>query len=197
MFDAIDVIRTSLSKGHFILIMINWFLKFWMESLKCWRLGLLPWARNSQSPVENPLVLGTPTVFKESTNSFQGCADSFLQKYHMTDSNSGLNQLMENRPWSVLNIIIFMVVICNFDHFPFFHKNLKTSDLLGSLSGSPNFYSDWLWQCSILVLWQDLGGSLGRDAATGRGVLFATEALLAEYGKSISGQRFVIQVNVL
>ncbi|RWR85393.1 glutamate dehydrogenase 1 [Cinnamomum micranthum f. kanehirae] len=40
---------------------------------------------------------------------------------------------------------------------------------------------------------QDLGGSLGRDAATGRGVLFATEALLAEYGKSISGQRFVIQ----
>lgn len=39
----------------------------------------------------------------------------------------------------------------------------------------------------------DLGGSLGRDAATGRGVLFATEALLAEYGKGISGQRFVIQ----
>ncbi|KAG6603489.1 Glutamate dehydrogenase 1, partial [Cucurbita argyrosperma subsp. sororia] len=39
----------------------------------------------------------------------------------------------------------------------------------------------------------DLGGSLGRDAATGRGVLYATEALLNEYGKSISGQRFVIQ----
>lgn len=39
----------------------------------------------------------------------------------------------------------------------------------------------------------DLGGSLGRDAATGRGVLFATEALLNEYGKSISGQRVVIQ----
>ncbi|KAJ6828243.1 putative glutamate dehydrogenase [Iris pallida] len=39
----------------------------------------------------------------------------------------------------------------------------------------------------------DLGGSLGRDAATGRGVLFATEALLQECGKSISGQRFVIQ----
>ncbi|RXI01369.1 hypothetical protein DVH24_001603 [Malus domestica] len=39
----------------------------------------------------------------------------------------------------------------------------------------------------------DLGGSLGRDAATGRGVLFATEALLNEYGKSISGQRCVIQ----
>ncbi|XP_028216850.1 glutamate dehydrogenase 1-like isoform X2 [Glycine soja] len=39
----------------------------------------------------------------------------------------------------------------------------------------------------------DLGGSLGRDAATGRGVLFATEALLNEYGKSVSGQRFVIQ----
>lgn len=41
---------------------------------------------------------------------------------------------------------------------------------------------------------QDLGGSLGRDAATGRGVLFATEALLAEHGKGIAGQRFVIQV---
>ncbi|KAJ4882564.1 Glutamate dehydrogenase 1 [Raphanus sativus] len=39
----------------------------------------------------------------------------------------------------------------------------------------------------------DLGGSLGRDAATGRGVMFGTEALLNEHGKSISGQRFVIQ----
>nr|GMD83351.1 glutamate dehydrogenase B [Ipomoea batatas] len=39
----------------------------------------------------------------------------------------------------------------------------------------------------------DLGGSLGRDAATGRGVLYATEALLKEHGKSIAGQRFVIQ----
>ncbi|XP_020684575.1 glutamate dehydrogenase 1, mitochondrial [Dendrobium catenatum] len=39
----------------------------------------------------------------------------------------------------------------------------------------------------------DLGGSLGRDAATGRGVLFATQALLEEYGKSISDQQFVIQ----
>ncbi|XP_016436855.1 glutamate dehydrogenase B-like [Nicotiana tabacum] len=39
----------------------------------------------------------------------------------------------------------------------------------------------------------DLGGSLGRDAATGRGVLFATEALLKEHGKSIAGQCFVIQ----
>ncbi|KAI7736989.1 hypothetical protein M8C21_005402 [Ambrosia artemisiifolia] len=39
----------------------------------------------------------------------------------------------------------------------------------------------------------DLGGSLGRDAATGRGVLFATEALLNDQGKSIVGQRFVIQ----
>ncbi|XP_021319016.1 glutamate dehydrogenase 2, mitochondrial isoform X2 [Sorghum bicolor] len=40
---------------------------------------------------------------------------------------------------------------------------------------------------------QDLGGSLGRDAATGRGVMYATEALLAEYGKCISGSTFVIQ----
>lgn len=39
----------------------------------------------------------------------------------------------------------------------------------------------------------DLGGSLGREAATGRGVLFATAALLSDYGLSISGQRFVIQ----
>ncbi|KOM38531.1 hypothetical protein LR48_Vigan03g191300 [Vigna angularis] len=39
----------------------------------------------------------------------------------------------------------------------------------------------------------DLGGSLGREAATGRGVLFATEALLNEHGKGVSGQRFVIQ----
>ncbi|CAH9098905.1 unnamed protein product [Cuscuta epithymum] len=39
----------------------------------------------------------------------------------------------------------------------------------------------------------DLGGSLGRDAATGRGVLFAAEALLNEHGKGIAGQRFVIQ----
>jgi glutamate dehydrogenase (NAD(P)+) len=45
-----------------------------------------------------------------------------------------------------------------------------------------------------MLLCQDLGGSLGRDAATGRGVLFATEALLNEYGKSIAGQRVVIQV---
>lgn len=44
---------------------------------------------------------------------------------------------------------------------------------------------------------QDLGGSLGRDAATGRGVLFATEALLNDHGMSVSGQRFVIQVYVI
>lgn len=39
----------------------------------------------------------------------------------------------------------------------------------------------------------DLGGSLGREAATGRGVVFATEALLADYGKEIKGLTFVIQ----
>jgi hypothetical protein len=48
---------------------------------------------------------------------------------------------------------------------------------------------------NFLLNTQDLGGSLGRDAATGRGVLFATEALLAEHGKGIAGQHFVIQVN--
>ena len=41
---------------------------------------------------------------------------------------------------------------------------------------------------------QDLGGSLGREAATGLGVVFATEALFAEYGKSISDHTFIIQV---
>ncbi|WOK98930.1 glutamate dehydrogenase 2 [Canna indica] len=39
----------------------------------------------------------------------------------------------------------------------------------------------------------DLGGSLGREAATGRGVVYATKALLAEHGKSISGSTFIIQ----
>ncbi|XP_057776789.1 glutamate dehydrogenase 2-like [Salvia miltiorrhiza] len=39
----------------------------------------------------------------------------------------------------------------------------------------------------------DLGGSLGREAATGRGVVYATEALLAEHGKSIEGLTFAIQ----
>ncbi|KAJ4712629.1 Glutamate dehydrogenase [Melia azedarach] len=39
----------------------------------------------------------------------------------------------------------------------------------------------------------DLGGSLGREAATGLWVFFATEALLAEYGKSISNMKFAIQ----
>ncbi|KAF2311668.1 hypothetical protein GH714_025783 [Hevea brasiliensis] len=40
----------------------------------------------------------------------------------------------------------------------------------------------------------DLGGSLGREAATGRGVVYAAEALLAEYGKSIGGfwERWVL-----
>ncbi|XP_047328460.1 glutamate dehydrogenase A-like [Impatiens glandulifera] len=39
----------------------------------------------------------------------------------------------------------------------------------------------------------DLGGSLGREAATGRGVVYATEALLNEHGKTINGLRFAIQ----
>ncbi|TXG51229.1 hypothetical protein EZV62_023753 [Acer yangbiense] len=39
----------------------------------------------------------------------------------------------------------------------------------------------------------DLGGSLGREAATGLGVFFATEALLGECGKSISEMKFAIQ----
>ncbi|XP_030948698.1 glutamate dehydrogenase 2-like isoform X2 [Quercus lobata] len=39
----------------------------------------------------------------------------------------------------------------------------------------------------------DLGGSLGREAATGLGVVFATEALLTENGKSISDMKFALQ----
>ncbi|XP_076957742.1 glutamate dehydrogenase 2-like [Bidens hawaiensis] len=39
----------------------------------------------------------------------------------------------------------------------------------------------------------DLGGSLGREASTGRGVVYATEALLGEHGKSINGLTFVIK----
>ncbi|KAL8149331.1 glutamate dehydrogenase 2 [Apium graveolens] len=39
----------------------------------------------------------------------------------------------------------------------------------------------------------DLGGSLGRDAATGRGVVYATQALLKEHKKSIENKKFAIQ----
>ncbi|CAL0331178.1 unnamed protein product [Lupinus luteus] len=39
----------------------------------------------------------------------------------------------------------------------------------------------------------DLGGSLGRESATGLGLVFATEALFSEYGKSIADHTFVIQ----
>eukprot|EP00249_Psilotum_nudum_P036367 c6942_g1_i1 orf=137-1036(-) len=39
----------------------------------------------------------------------------------------------------------------------------------------------------------DLGGSLGRVSATGKGVLFALEALLADHAKCISNQSYVIQ----
>jgi glutamate dehydrogenase (NAD(P)+) len=39
----------------------------------------------------------------------------------------------------------------------------------------------------------ELGGSLGRDSATGRGVLFATECLLEQRKERMAGQRFAIQ----
>ncbi|KAL1819956.1 hypothetical protein DCAR_0416261 [Daucus carota subsp. sativus] len=39
----------------------------------------------------------------------------------------------------------------------------------------------------------DLGGSLGREAATGRGVVYATKALLEEHGKSVKDLTFAIQ----
>lgn len=36
---------------------------------------------------------------------------------------------------------------------------------------------------------------MGREAATGHGVVIATEALLADHGKLIEGSTFVIQVH--
>ncbi len=39
----------------------------------------------------------------------------------------------------------------------------------------------------------DLGGSLGREAATGRGILFAAECLFEELGKKVSDFTYVIQ----
>ncbi|PHT52903.1 hypothetical protein CQW23_07365 [Capsicum baccatum] len=39
----------------------------------------------------------------------------------------------------------------------------------------------------------DLGGSLGREAETGHGVIYATRALLAEYGKHVKDLTFAIQ----
>ncbi|KAG8476080.1 hypothetical protein CXB51_032893 [Gossypium anomalum] len=39
----------------------------------------------------------------------------------------------------------------------------------------------------------ELGGSLGREAATGLGVVFAAEFLLDEYGMSIANMKFAIQ----
>lgn len=39
----------------------------------------------------------------------------------------------------------------------------------------------------------EIGGSLGRNEATGRGVLFVTEAMLKTQGKSLDGCRIVIQ----
>ena len=59
------------------------------------------------------------------------------------------------------------------------------------------FKNTIVYRIRDLIVWiQDLGGSLGRDAATGRGVLFATEALLNDHGLSVAGQRFVIQVHI-
>lgn len=46
----------------------------------------------------------------------------------------------------------------------------------------------------IFLMIQDLGGSLGREAATGRGVVYATKALLDEHGESIKNLTFAIQV---
>lgn len=48
-----------------------------------------------------------------------------------------------------------------------------------------------------MLVVKDLGGSLGREAATGRGVLFATEALLKDHNMSIRDQSFVVQVSIV
>lgn len=61
-------------------------------------------------------------------------------------------------------------------------------------SKQSSFLSLLLGVLHSCLLCQDLGGSLGREAATGRGVVFATEALLSEYGKSIKDMKFAIQV---
>jgi glutamate dehydrogenase (NAD(P)+) len=39
----------------------------------------------------------------------------------------------------------------------------------------------------------ELGGSLGREAATGRGILYGAECLLADHGKTVKGLAFAIQ----
>ncbi|CAJ1965568.1 unnamed protein product [Sphenostylis stenocarpa] len=54
-------------------------------------------------------------------------------------------------------------------------------------------YSKFHGHSPAVVTGKPIVRSLGREAATGLGVVFATEALFAEYGKSISDQTFVIQ----
>jgi len=56
-------------------------------------------------------------------------------------------------------------------------------------------YSKFHGHCPAVVTGKpvDLGGSLGREAATGRGVLFATQAMLKDHGLDVNGQSFVIQ----
>lgn len=39
----------------------------------------------------------------------------------------------------------------------------------------------------------ELGGSAGREAATGRGLAIAAEAVLKDHGRAIAGQRFAVQ----
>ncbi|KAJ9678602.1 hypothetical protein PVL29_020698 [Vitis rotundifolia] len=78
----------------------------------------------------------------------------------------------------------------------------KIHDLIGTLTdvpapdmGTNAQYSKFHGHSPAVVTGKpiDLGGSLGREAATGRGVVFTTEALLAQHGKSIKGLTFVIQ----
>ncbi|KAK8686386.1 hypothetical protein V6N13_125411 [Hibiscus sabdariffa] len=71
----------------------------------------------------------------------------------------------------------------------------KRSMILSTMAWILDEYSKFHGHSPAVVTGKpiDLGGSLGREAATGRGVVYATEALLAEYGKSIEGMTFVIQ----
>ncbi|KAF2554649.1 hypothetical protein F2Q68_00018361 [Brassica cretica] len=48
-------------------------------------------------------------------------------------------------------------------------------------------YSKFHGHSPAIVTGKPIVGSLGRDAATRRGLLFETEALLNEHGKSIAG----------
>ncbi|KAB2632368.1 glutamate dehydrogenase 2-like, partial [Pyrus ussuriensis x Pyrus communis] len=70
------------------------------------------------------------------------------------------------------------------------HRDVPAPDM-----GTNSQYSKFHGHSPAVVTGKpiDLEGSLGRESATGLGWFFATQSLLGEYGKSISGMKFVIQ----